>query len=71
MVGAGGHPAACIVACALRPVADHTLCRRDALGDILRHTHTHKQYFNTLNVSNPAFKNKQIMVADAIIYTTL
>lgn len=33
------HSAACIIACTLSSVADHTLCCWDALWDVLRYTH--------------------------------
>lgn len=45
MVGAGGHPADCVVACTFSSMADHTLCCGNALGDVLRSVHKKKNIF--------------------------
>lgn len=47
MMGVCRHSAACVVACTLSSVADHTLCRWDALGDVLQHTH---KTYHTVNI---------------------
>lgn len=66
VVGAGRHPTACIVACALCSVADHTLSGRDALGDVLERGEKHKSNFITFLPSN---ENKNIADMNKIFIT--